>query len=53
MSNKEKINKLPLKHPNQKRLDDAIEKLKANKKLPKKKKDPVLQNSYRKVKKEN
>ncbi len=52
MSKSDKMTKLPIKHPNQKRLDDAIEKLKDKKKLPKKRKDPVLQNSYRKVEKE-
>jgi hypothetical protein len=33
------MTKLPIKHPNQKRLEEALEKLKEQKKLPKKKKE--------------
>lgn len=47
------MTKLPIKHPNQKRLEEALEKLKEKKKLPKKKKEIVMPSSHRKVKKEN
>jgi Rad3-related DNA helicase len=43
--------KIPLKHPNQKRLEEALEKLKEKKKLPKKKKEVTLPSSHRKIKK--
>lgn len=41
--------KLPIKHPNQKRLEEALEKLKENKKVPKKKKEIVMPSSHRRV----
>jgi hypothetical protein len=44
--------KLNIKHPNQKRLEEALEKLKEKKKLPKKKKEIIMPSSHRKVKKE-
>ncbi len=47
------MSKLPIKHPNQKRLEEALEKLKEKKKLPKKKKEITMPSSHRKVKKEN
>ncbi len=47
------MTKLPIKHPSQKRLDDAIERLKVQKRIPKKpKKEVIIQSGHRKVKKE-
>lgn len=43
--------KIPIKHPNQKRLEDALEKLKDQKRLPKKKKEVVINTNYKKPKK--
>lgn len=46
------MSKLKIKHPNQKRLEDALEKLKEKKKLPKKKKEVNISVNYRKPKKD-
>jgi hypothetical protein len=43
--------RINIKHPNQKRLEEALEKLKDKKKLNKKKKDIIMPSSHRKVKK--
>ena len=51
-SRKQSLAKLPLKHPNQKRLEEALEKMKKNKKVIKKKKEITLPSSHRKVKKD-
>jgi len=45
------MTKLPIKHPNQKRLEEAIEKRKLNKKPVGKKKEITIPSSHRKVKK--
>jgi len=44
--------KLPIKHPNQKRLEDALEKRKLKKKPIGKKKEITIPSSHRKVKKD-
>lgn len=44
--------KMNIKHPNQKKLEEAIEKLKEKKKLHKKKKEVTLNVNYRKPKKD-
>jgi hypothetical protein len=44
--------KLPIKHPNQRRLEEAIEKRKLKKKPIGKKKEINIPSSHRKVKKE-
>jgi hypothetical protein len=45
-----KMSKIKIKHPNERRLEEALEKLKEKKKLPKKKKEIVMPSSHRKVK---
>lgn len=45
------MTKIKIKHPNEKRLEEALEKLKDKKKVIKKKKEITLPSSHRKVKK--
>lgn len=47
------MTKIKIKHPNQKRLEEALEKLKENKKLPKKKKEITLPTGHRKIRKKD
>jgi hypothetical protein len=45
------MSKIKIKHPNERRLEEALEKLKEKKKL-KKKKEIIMPDSHRRVKKE-
>jgi hypothetical protein len=47
------MTKLPIKHPNQKRLEEALEKRKLKKKPVGKKKEITIPSSHRKVKTKN
>ena len=44
------MSKIKIKHPNERRLEEALEKLKEKKKVIKKKKEIVLPSSHRKIK---
>ncbi len=46
------MSKIKIKHPNQKRLEEALEKLKEKKKIQKKKKEIVIPSNHRKLKKD-
>lgn len=53
MKNEElEMTKLPIKHPNQKKLDDALEKMGKNIKKKNKKKEITIPSSHRKVQKD-
>lgn len=44
--------KLNIKHPNERRLEEALEKMKEKKKVKKNKKEIVMPSSHRKIKKD-
>ncbi len=46
------MSKIKIKHPNQKRLEEALEKLKEKKEIQKKKKEIVIPSNHRKLKKD-